>query len=61
MDYRGECTLSKFADDTKLGAAADSPEGHPEGSGKSGEMGSQEPHEVQQKEVQNSACGEEQL
>lgn len=43
----------------KLGAVADSPEGHPEGHGQSAEMASQELHEVQKGEIQNSACGEE--
>ncbi|GAB0175891.1 mitochondrial enolase superfamily member 1 [Grus japonensis] len=28
LDHRAECSISKFADDTKLGGAADTPEGH---------------------------------
>jgi len=60
LDEELECTLNKFADDTKLGGVADKPEGHSVRPRQAGEFGVEEPDEVQQGEVQGPAPGEEQ-
>jgi len=51
LDEELECTLRKFADDTKLGGARP---------GQAGELGREEPDEVQQRQMQGPAPGEEQ-
>jgi len=58
-----ECTLSKSADDTKLGGAADNSGRlccHLVRPGQAGELGAGEPDEVQQGQVQDLAPGQEQ-
>ncbi|KAK4825025.1 hypothetical protein QYF61_023029 [Mycteria americana] len=64
LEDGAECTLSKFVDDAKLGGAAVHQRVvllcSAEGSGQAGDMGWQEPHEVQQGEVPSPAPGEEQ-
>lgn len=49
---------SKFANYTKLGGVTDVPESHvaiQRDTGQAGELGRQEPHGVQQREMQSSA------
>ena len=58
MDDGADCTLSKFADDRKLGWETDRPGGHAaiQQDPEAGEMGWQEPHGVK-KEVQSPVPG----
>jgi len=63
LDEELECTLSKFADDTELGGVADTLTGcgcHSVRPGQAGELGAEEPDEVQQGQMQGPAPGEEQ-
>ena len=62
MDSGIECTLSKFADNTKLCGVVDTLKGregmdHPEGPGQAGDVGLCEPHEVQQGQGQGPTHG----
>lgn len=56
LDTGTDCTLTKSANRTKPGEAADTPEGP----GQAGEICPQEPLEVQQMEVQSPTHGGEQ-
>ena len=59
IDSKIECTLGKFADDTKwvVQLTCQRTRRHPEGPGQAGEVGLCEPHEVQQGQVQGPAPG----
>ena len=62
LNERIECTLNKFANDTKLRRVADTSEGcaiHSARPGQAGELGREEPYEVQQGQVQCPTPGEE--
>lgn len=63
LDKWAECTLSKVADGTKLGAVADAPDGCAtiqRGPGWAGEMDQRKPHEDQQSQMPSAAPGETQ-
>lgn len=59
LDNEAECTVCRFANDTKLGLGADTPEDCapvPEGPWQAGEMTWQKPHKILQGNSGTSEC-----